>query len=381
MKIVVASDSFKGSLSSEKIIEIVKKSAKKVFKDAHVDGVFTADGGEGTMDAVLSEMSGEKKYLTVKGPLFEDVLSCYALINKKTALIEMAKASGLTMVKEDKRNPYYTSSFGTGMLIKDALSLGIKDIIIGIGGSATNDGGIGAMTALGIKFLDKDKNILKGYGKDLKDICDIDLTNIDKRILDAHFTVMSDVKNPLLGENGATYTFGTQKGADSNILKNLEEGMKNYSDVVLKKTGKDFKDKEGAGAAGGLGYALMTFLNADLKSGIETVLDIVDFDEKIKDADLVITGEGRMDSQSAHGKVASGVGLRCRKYNVVCAAIVGSLLPGYESIYDCGINTVMTTVNGVMGLNEAIDNAQELYYDASCRLLNALKCGMEMKNR
>lgn len=381
MKIVVASDSFKGSLSSEKIIELLKESAEKVFNQVYIDGIVTADGGEGTIEAVLSEVSWKRRNLLVKGPLFEDVSSYYAIINNKTALIEMAKASGLPMVEEDKRNPYYTTSYGVGMLVEDALNLGIKDIVIAIGGSATNDGGIGAMSALGIKFLDKDKNVLKGRGIDLKEIYDIDLTDMDKRIIYAHFTVMCDVKNPLLGENGATYTFGRQKGADDDILKGLEYGMKNYAYIVYKKTGKDFTYKEGAGAAGGLGYALMTFLNADLKSGIETVLDIVNFDQKIKDADLVITGEGRMDSQSAYGKVVSGVGLRCRKYNIPCDAIVGSVLDGYESIYTCGINTVMTTVNGIMSLDEALKNAEKLYLDASFRLLSAVKSGMEMKNK
>lgn len=379
MKIVFASDSFKGSLSSGKICEILERTSNKIFPNAETQGVWVADGGEGTLDAVLKERKGEKVTVSVHNPLFEKTEASYALFDGKEALIEMASASGLTLIEKDKRNPLKTTSFGTGELIRDAIERGCKKIILAIGGSATNDGGMGAMSALGFKFLDKFGNVLRGTGEELEKTAKIEIAQGKELIESVEFQVMCDVTNPLLGENGSSYVFAPQKGADSQCVKKLERGMEIYSHAVKEAVGKDFSQKPGAGAAGGMGFALMAFLGAQIKSGIDTVLDLIGFDEKIKSASLVITGEGRMDGQSVCGKVPYGVGMRCRKYNIPCVAVVGGLLEGYEKIYDSGIKSVITTINGEMSLEYAIENSERLYEDAAFRLLSAVKCGMEMK--
>lgn len=379
MKIVFASDSFKGSLSSGKICEILERTSNKIFPNAETQGVWVADGGEGTLDAVLKERKGEKVTVEVHNPLFERTEASYALFDGKEALIEMASASGLTLIEKDKRNPLKTTSFGTGELIRDAIDRGCKKIILAIGGSATNDGGMGAMSALGFKFLDRFGNVLRGTGEELEKTAKIEIAQGKKLIEGVEFQVMCDVTNPLLGENGSSYVFAPQKGADSQCVNTLERGMEIYSHAVKEAVGKDFSQKPGAGAAGGMGFALMAFLGAQIKSGIDTVLDLIDFDEKIKSVSLVITGEGRMDGQSVCGKVPYGVGMRCRKYNIPCVAVVGGLLEGYEKIYDSGIKSVITTINGEMSLEYAIENSERLYEDAAFRLLSAVKCGMEMK--
>lgn len=379
MKIVFGSDSFKGSLSSGKICEILERTSNKIFPNAETQGVWVADGGEGTLDAVLKERKGEKVTVAVHNPLFGRTEASYALFDGKEALIEMASASGLTLIEKDKRNPLKTTSFGTGELIRDAIDRGCKKIILAIGGSATNDGGMGAMSALGFKFLDRFGNVLRGTGEELEKTAKIEISQGKKLIEGVEFQVMCDVTNPLLGENGSSYVFAPQKGADSQCVKKLERGMEIYSHAVKEAVGKDFSQKPGAGAAGGMGFALMAFLGAQIKSGIDTVLDLIDFDEKIKSASLVITGEGRMDGQSVCGKVPYGVGMRCRKYNIPCVAVVGGLLEGYEKIYDSGIKSVITTINGEMSLEYAIENSERLYEDAAFRLLSAVKCGMEMK--
>ena len=379
MKIVFGSDSFKGSLSSGKICEILERTSNKIFPNAETQGVWVADGGEGTLDAVLKERKGEKVTVAVHNPLFERTEASYALFDGKEALIEMASASGLTLIEKDKRNPLKTTSFGTGELIRDAIDRGCKKIILAIGGSATNDGGMGAMSALGFKFLDRFGNVLRGTGEELEKTAKIEIAQGKKLIEGVEFQVMCDVTNPLLGENGSSYVFAPQKGADSQCVNTLERGMEIYSHAVKEAVGKDFSQKPGAGAAGGMGFALMAFLGAQIKSGIDTVLDLIDFDEKIKSASLVITGEGRMDGQSVCGKVPYGVGMRCRKYNIPCVAVVGGLLEGYEKIYDSGIKSVITTINGEMSLEYAIENSERLYEDAAFRLLSAVKCGMEMK--
>ena len=308
MRFLFASDSFKGTLSSETIIELLTETAEKIIPGCETAGVPIADGGEGTVDAVITVTKGEKRVLTVHGPLMEETESSYGIFGGDSAIIEMAAASGLPMVPPEKRNPLNTTTYGTGELIRDALEQGYRKISIAIGGSATNDGGMGAMRALGVRFLDKEGKELEGYGRDLAEVADIDTTGICPAVAEASFTVMCDVNNPLTGPEGAAYTFGKQKGGTPEILDELEAGMKNYAAVVLKKTGMDVDQIPGAGAAGGLGAALCVFLRATLKSGIETVLDLMDFDGLLEGVDLVVTGEGRIDWQSAFGKVPSGIG-------------------------------------------------------------------------
>ena len=379
MNFLFASDSFKGSLTSEKISELLNKAALKIFPDCKTASVLTADGGEGTLDAVLSGTGGEKITIKAQDPLGREISACFGKTDEKSAIVEMATASGLPLLKDNERNPLKTSSFGTGELICAALSGGAENITVAIGGSATNDGGMGAMSALGIKFNDKDGNLIKGSGEDLEKVADIDTTGLHEGAKKAKITVMCDVNNPLIGENGATYIFGAQKGADSNMQKRLENGMKNYSSVIKEKLGISCDSLAGGGAAGGLGAALLVFLNAEMKSGIETLLDLINFDDLVKKADVIITGEGRMDGQSVCGKVASGIGLRAKKANKPAFAIVGGMGDGAEKIFDSGICSVMPTVNSPMSLDDAIKNAETLYENAAERLFRIIKASMNLK--
>ena len=290
----------------------------------------------------------------------------------------MAAASGLPLVPEGKRNPRETTTLGTGEMIADAVSKGFRDISIAIGGSATNDGGIGCMRALGVRFLDESGSELEGRGKDLIRIRSIDLTGMDPKLKECAFTVMCDVTNPLCGPNGATYTFGKQKGGTPEILDELEAGMCNYRDVLLRQFGIDMDTIPGAGAAGGLGAALMVFLNGKLKSGIETVLELSDFDRRLEGVSLVVTGEGAADWQSVSGKVMQSVGMHCRKFGIPVTAVVGSMGPGAEQLYEYGIDSIITTINGIMPLKEAMDRAEELYLDAARRMFRMLRAGRQL---
>ena len=378
MKLLFASDSFKGTLSSVKTICLLTKAAKEVFGECECIGIPVADGGEGTADAVIHVMKGEKIRIQVHGPLMETVEASYGKIDERRAILEMAEASGLPMVPEAFRDPRNTSTYGTGELLMDAMERGFTDISIAIGGSATNDGGMGCMRALGVRFLDCDGNELEGRGSDLIRLAHIDCSGMSKRIHDTKFTVMCDVNNLLCGKDGATYTFGKQKGGTPDVLDELERGMQNYSDVIIREFQVDPDQIQGAGAAGGLGAALMVFLQATLKSGIETVLDLIGFDDMLNNVTLVVTGEGRADWQSCFGKVMQGVGKRCRKYGIPVVELVGAMGEGAEQLYDFGITSMMTTFYSVMELEEALGRAEELYYCGAVRMFRIIKAGMEM---
>ncbi len=379
MRFLFASDSFKGTLSSETIIQLLTESAGRIFPGCETLGVPIADGGEGTVDAVITVAKGEKRFVEVHGPLMEKTQSLYGVFHGDSAIIEMAAASGLPMVPSDKRNPLNTTTYGTGELIRDALEQGYRKISIAIGGSATNDGGMGAMRALGIRFLDKEGKELEGKGSDLARVTGLDLKGLHPAVAEAEFTVMCDVNNPLTGPDGATYTFGKQKGGTPEILDELEKGMKNYAAVIKDKLGMDVDQIPGAGAAGGLGAALCVFLHATLKSGIETVLDLIDFNGLLDGTDLVVTGEGRIDWQSAFGKVPSGIGQRCRAKGVPAVAIVGGMGDGAEKIYEFGVDSILPTINGAMDIEEALERAEELYAGAADRMFRMLRAGMELK--
>lgn len=368
MKFVFASDSFKGTLSSKRISQLLEQSAKKIFPDCQCSSVLIADGGEGTLDAIIDNVHGHMQSLSVHGPLFEKINAVYGIPRQNMAVIEMAAASGITLIPAASCNPLKTTTYGTGELIKDAMRRGCKHITISIGGSATNDGGIGAMKALGVRFLDKDGNELSGTGEDLIKIDKIDDSQMEPLVKETKFTVMCDVDNPLLGPNGATYTFGPQKGADQEMLELLEAGMENYVGILEQKYGISVSEIIGGGAAGGLGAACVIFLNAEYRSGIDTVLEIVDFDHIIEDADLIITGEGQCDWQSARGKVLSGIGHKGIEKDIPVIAIVGSMGKGAEDIYKEGISSIVTTVNGIMTLDKALEHAEELYLCAAERV-------------
>lgn len=378
MKFLFASDSFKGSLSSVEIVGILTEEAKRIFPDCECSGVSVADGGEGTIEAVIDAMNGQTRTVLVHGPLMEETTADYGVFDGSHAVIEMAKASGLPMVPAEKRNPLNTTTYGTGELIKAALDEGYRKIAIAIGGSATNDGGMGAMTALGVKFLDKAGNQLTGYGKDLGEVDRIDVSGLHPAVKETEFTVMCDVTNPLTGQNGATYTFGKQKGGTPEILEQLEKDMKSYAGKLLELTGIDVDQIKGTGAAGGLGAALNVFLNANMKSGIETVLDLIQFDTLLNGVDLVVTGEGRMDWQSAFGKVPSGIGMRCKEKGIPAVAIVGGMGDGAEKIYEYGIESITTTIQGAMPIEEAMERSVELYRGAAQRTFRMLRAGMSL---
>ena len=378
MKLLFASDSFKGSLTSEKTVELLGKAAREVFGECECSGVPVADGGEGTVEAVVAAEHGEYVKLKVHGPLMEETDSFYGIFGADKAVIEMAAASGLPMVPEELRNPMNTTTYGTGELILDALKRGYRDISIAIGGSATNDGGMGCARALGVKFLDSEGNELEGFGRDLAKVSSIDVSGLDERIKDAKITVMCDVTNPLCGKDGATWTFGKQKGATPEIQEELEKGMCNYRDIIKESFGVDCDEISGAGAAGGLGAALKVFFGGEMKSGIETVLELIRFEERLEGVDIVVTGEGRTDWQSCFGKVMQGVGMHAKAKGIPVLGLCGSLGEKALDICNCGISSLMTTVNAPMPLSEALERAEELYYEGALRMFRFVRTGMEI---
>lgn len=379
MKIVFAPDSYKGSLTAEEICGLLKEKAELVFPGCETVGIPVSDGGEGALDVVVSATKGSYREKEVSGPMGRPVRASYGLLPGNRAMIEMASASGLPLVKPEERNILAASTYGTGELIADALDCGIRRFCIAIGGSATNDGGIGAAAALGVRFLDKSGAVLEPVAESLGRIESIELSGLHPAVAESEFTVMCDVTNPLLGETGATYVFGPQKGAGEAEKKILESGMANYAACLERTFGKSFADIPGAGAAGGLGAGLMAFCGASLQSGIDAILGILDFEQAIAGADLVVTGEGRMDFQSVFGKVPSGVGKAAKKQGIPCVAIVGGMGTGAEDIYGAGVDSIITTINGAMPVEEAIEHAQELFSSAAERMFRMIRTGMNIR--
>ena len=378
MKFLFASDAFKGSLTSEQTAKLLESAAKQVFKDCECDSVMVADGGEGTVDAVIAAENGKKVFAEVHDPLMKLVRASYGVFDGNKAVIEMAAASGLPLVPVALRDPWNTTTFGTGELILHAIQSGYTDISVAIGGSATNDGGTGCMRALGMRFLDKDGNELSGCGCDLENVMQIDLGKLPQTLKNCRITVMCDVKNPLCGKNGATHTFAAQKGADSDTIERLEAGMAHFRDVIKATFGVDCDAVEGAGAAGGLGAALKVFCKGEMRSGIETVLDLIHFDKRLEGVDLVVTGEGRTDWQSCFGKVMSGVGLHAKGKGIPVVGLSGSLGNGAMEICHYDIDSLMTSVNSPKTLDEAIANAEALYYEAALNMFSMIKVGMKL---
>lgn len=378
MKIVIAPDSYKGSNTAIKVASQIEKGVLKVFPDAQTIKIPIADGGEGTVDALIESSGGTFKKAVVCGPLGEKVEAVYGILPDKTAVIEMAAASGLPLVPKHMRNPLVTTSYGTGQLIKAALDEGCKKIIIGLGGSATNDGGIGLAQALGVSFSDKGGNELSLGGGELSKLCCIDDTKIDARLSKCEITLACDVKNLLCGEKGAAAVYGPQKGATLEMVKILDKGLSVFADRIFEKYGIQVKEIEGMGAAGGLGVALVVFCGAKIKSGIETVLDAVNIDEKLKNCDLVITGEGRIDGQSIYGKVPVGVAAAAKRFDIPVLAIVGDIGVNASAVYDYGIDSIMSNVNRAMPLAEAIAESSELLVDAAERAMRMIKIGMNI---
>ena len=372
MKLIFASDSLKGSLSSEQTAVLLTNAARRVFGECECVGVPVADGGEGTVDAVIAALHGEKISAAVHDPLMREIQACYGVAGKK-AIIEMAAASGLTLVPKALQNPMNTTTFGVGELIRNALDRGCRELYIAIGGSATNDGGMGCMQALGARFPDSGGNESSGCGRSLADVAAIDLDGLDERLAKSKITVLCDVKNPLCGENGATCTYAGQKGATPEMTESLESGMRNYRDVIQRRFGVNCDEVEGAGAAGGLGAALRVFLNAEMRSGIETVLSLIGFDELIGGADLIVTGEGRADAQSVCGKVMQGVGLRAKAKGIPAIGLCGSVADGAEQLYSSGITALYSLVDENTSVEEAMANAERIYYQAAVDMFRNLR--------
>ena len=355
MKVVIAIDSFKGSLSSPELSRHISDGIRNVFPDAEIISLPVADGGEGTVEALVHGTGGKIVECTVNDPLMRPVKAKYGILGDgTTAVIEMAEASGLPLLKEKERNPLNTSTFGTGELIKDALSNGCREFIIGIGGSATNDLGMGMIQALGGQFFDISGNELSGMGKAMTDVENIDLSEILPELKESNFTIACDVDNPLYGKNGAAYVYAPQKGADEKMVIQLDNGLRSLSEKIKIQLGKDISDIPGAGAAGGLGGAFVAFLDAKLKPGIEIVLNTLDFEKKIENADVVVTGEGRIDAQSVMGKAPVGVAKRCSKKNIPVIAFAGSLADDASETHAHGITTLFSIMNYPITLEEAM---------------------------
>lgn len=368
-KIIIIPDSFKGSLSSLEVCNAIEEGILKVFKDAKIKKIPVADGGEGTVDSIIYAAGGKIKRIKARNPLGEIIEAKYGLIDENKAVIEMAEASGLTLIKE--KNPLKSSTYGTGELIKDAIENGIKEILIGIGGSATNDCGIGMANALGYKFLDKDGKELEAIAENMIKIAKIDDSNVYKKLFEVKINVACDVKNPLYGKDGATAIYGAQKGVTKESFDILDEGLKNVAKLVKEKFNKEIDYIEGSGAAGGLGGGLIAFCNAELKSGIDAVLDIIDFENEIKDVSLIITGEGAIDGQTKKGKVPVGIARRAN--NIPVIAIVGDIREGAEAVYDMGIVSIMPALKRAMSLEDAMANSKSLIIDAAeraCRFMS-----------
>ncbi len=340
-KIICIPDSFKGTLTSSKIIEITKAGFKKHQPQTEFIGIEVADGGEGTVDAFLSISGGEKIKCVVTGPRFKRMKSFYGILPDHVAVIEMAACAGLPLVQDDP-NPLITTTYGVGELMISAWNKGCRKMIIGLGGSSTNDGACGAAVALGYKFYDEYDQEFIPTGGMLNRIVRIDSTNIHPLIHECEIITMCDIDNPLFGERGAAYVFGPQKGADQASVKLLDEGLYHLSQIIEKDLNKQVSELPGAGAAGGMGAGMVAFFNSTLQSGIETILDIAQFDELIKNCDLILTGEGRIDTQTLRGKVPMGVAQRAKKQNVPVICIVGSIGEGYEEIYEHGITSIMS---------------------------------------
>ncbi|MED4225004.1 glycerate kinase [Neobacillus cucumis] len=373
MKFVLAPDSFKESMSSKRAALAMEKGIKAVFPNAECVIVPMADGGEGTVESLVSVSNGELIKTEVIGPLGEKVIAEYGLLGQgQTAVIEMASASGLELIKQEDRNPLLTTTYGTGQLIIHALNKGVTRLLIGIGGSATNDGGMGMLQALGVSFKDQSGDELPFGGGALHRLHSIDMSGLDERINRVKIDVACDVTNPLIGENGASTIFGPQKGATPEMITVLDQNLAHFAEVSKKQLGQDIAHMDGAGAAGGLGAGLMAFLNAQLKKGIDLVIEYTGLEERIKGADYVFTGEGSIDGQTLFGKTPYGVANIAKKYSVPVIAFTGRVGNGVESLYDNGFNAIIGILKGVATLEEALASGEaNLTFAAEniCRIL------------
>lgn len=372
MKILAVPDSFKGSLTSARICDIIESVVLSLSNQSTVVKRPLADGGEGTVDALVINTGGLYVTCEVENPNSEKIDATYGILgDNKTAVIEMASASGLMLIKSHQRNPLKASSFGTGELILDAIKKGCNRIIMGIGGSATNDGGMGMLKALGFSFLDINGCEIKDGAIGLIDLVDINVDAVSESIKNTEFIIACDVDNPLLGLNGASHVYGPQKGATDEMIAILEAALENYSDVISNKFDIDIKDIPGAGAAGGMGAGLLAFLNTTLKSGFEIISEKIGLEACIKENefDLIITGEGEINQQTLNGKLPIGIARMAKKYKIPVIAIVGSIGDNIEELYQHGITSIFSIVNKPMQLEYSIEHAENLYEDTVKRVM------------
>ena len=374
MKIIIAPDSYKESLTAMEVATAIEAGFRQVMPDAEYIKLPMADGGEGTVQSLVDASNGTIIEHQVTGPLGEQVPAFFGIMgDDKTAVIEMAAASGLHLVSPNLRNPMLTTSYGTGELILAALDHGVDHIIVGIGGSATNDGGIGMAQALGVQLLDNKGQALGFGGQALAQLASIDITTVDPRLAHIKLEVACDVDNPLCGKKGASHIFGPQKGATPAMVAALDQHLDHYAAIIKRDLAIDVKDMAGAGAAGGMGAALLGLFNAQLRSGIEIVIDAVHLGDIIKDADLVITGEGRIDSQTIHGKTPIGVARTAKKYHKPVIGIAGCLSQDCGVVYDHGIDAVFSVVPAAMSLEHAFNNAA-VNVELTARNIAAIYC-------
>jgi glycerate kinase len=361
MKILIATDSFKDCLPSKKVAEYIRNGLNKSSVGFNIKIIPMADGGEGTVEAIVEATGGKYFVVQVLDPLMRRITAKYGVTGDgKTAIIEMAAASGFELLKPNERNPWNTSTFGTGELILDALDKGYRRIIIGIGGSATNDGGTGMASAFGVKFYDSHNQILIPTGGSISELAKVDISGIDKRVEETEIIIASDVKNPLTGPEGASFVYARQKGADSEMIRKLEKNLVQYTEIVKNQVGIDIENVPGGGAAGGLGAGLIAFCGASIQSGFDIVRQETNLDSLCSWADVVITGEGKLDNQTIYGKTPQGVALSAKKFNKKVIAVAGTLGDGYQALYDHGFDLMLSIQDKPLSLEKALIEAPKL---------------------
>lgn len=381
MKIVIAPDSFKESLTSLEVATEIETGLKRVWPDATYVKIPMADGGEGTVQSLVDATGGEIVKVEVSGPMGARVLASYGLLGDgKTAVIEMAEASGLPLVPRDERNPLLATTYGTGELIADAIKRGVNEIILGIGGSATNDGGAGLAQALGVRFLNFGGAPIRDLiaGGDLDQVQAVDMSDVNPGLANIRISVACDVTNPLCGEKGASRVYGPQKGATPEMVEQLDKNLAHFAHVIKRSTGRDVMDRAGAGAGGGIGAALMAFTNAELKRGIELVVAATRLEDHMQGAVLAVTGEGRVDFQTAFGKTPSGVAAAAHKHGVPVVAIGGGLSEDASGVFAHGIDGLEAATANPMTLDTALKKSRQNLQDAAERVARLIVIGQKM---
>ena len=382
MKIIIAPQSFKGSLTAKEATKIISDCARNIFPESDLIGIPIADGGDGTLETIIDATNGKLMNSQVKGPDNSVVQASWGLFNseknEKTGIIEMARASGLAMIDPKNLDPFNSTSFGTGELILDAVKNGAKKIILGIGGSATNDCGIGVAKAVGIKFLDSKNNEVGNNVSNFSNIKKINLDEFNSQLNDIKFEVACDVTNKLCGKEGASYIYGPQKGASAEDVKILDKNLLHIGNLIEKDLGVNVLDIKGGGAAGGLGAGMVAFFGAKLRPGVDIIFDTLSVEEKIKDADLIITGEGQFDISSTYNKAPAAIAKLGKKYNIPTIGISGSFGEGFDRLDEFGILSKSTLINKISSLDDNIKDAGNLLKIASLEQLKAVKIGMNL---